>query len=278
MNSEKSISAPGPTGDASEATIALEGVSKRFSTPRDVHVLDDVSLSIRDKGFACLLGPSGCGKSTLLNMVAGFDQPSSGRVLFQGRPIERPAPERAVVFQEMALFPWLTTLDNITFGPITQGMDKREARDRASRYIDLVGLNGFERHYPAELSGGMKQRVEIARVLVMEPEALLMDEPFGALDAQTRTLMQELLLEVWDTYHQSVMFITHDVEEAIFLADTIFVMTSRPGRIKQVVPVPLERPRTLEMLTASAFIKCKRTVLDLIREETLKAFAEERKS
>lgn len=264
---------PARSGDA---RIVLEGISKRFRTPRDVHVLDDVSLSIGDREFVCLLGPSGCGKSTLLSMVAGFDQPSAGRVLFEGRPVERPAPERAVVFQEMALFPWLTTLDNITFGPITQGMGKREARERARRYIELVGLGGFENHYPAELSGGMKQRVEIARVLIMEPQALLMDEPFGALDAQTRTLMQELLLEVWETYHQSVMFITHDVEEAIFLADSIFVMTSRPGRIKRVVPVPLERPRTLDMLTASAFIECKREVLELIREETLKAFAEER--
>jgi len=258
--------------------IALVNVSKQFFTPRSVHVLEDVTFGIRDKEFVCLLGPSGCGKSTLLNMVAGFDQPTSGKALFQGRPIERPAPERAVVFQEMALFPWLTALDNVTFGPVTQGMAKKEAQERAHRYIDLVGLTGFEKHYPAELSGGMKQRVEIARVLVMEPEALLMDEPFGALDAQTRSLMQELLLTVWDTYHQTVMFITHDVEEAIFIADTILVMTARPGRIKQAVPVPLERPRTLDMVTSAEFNECKRTVLELIREETLKAFAEERQT
>ena len=264
--------------NAGNAKIALEGVSKQFFKPRNVLVLDDVTLGIRDKEFVCLLGPSGCGKSTLLNMVAGFDQPTCGQALFQGRPIERPARERAVVFQEMALFPWLTTLENVTFAPVTQGMAKKEANERARRYIDLVGLNGFENHYPAELSGGMQQRVEIARVLVMEPEALLMDEPFGALDAQTRALMQELLLSVWDTYQQTVMFITHDVEEAIFLADSIVVMTARPGRIKQVVPVPLERPRALDMVTSAAFNECKRTVLALIREETLRAFAEERKT
>ena len=272
------VSTPAAAEALAKDKISLQGVSRQFFTPREVKVLDDVTLSIRDKQFACLLGPSGCGKSTLLNIVAGFDRPTSGSALFAGRPIERPAPERAVVFQEMALFPWLTALDNVMFAPVTQGVAKKEAQERARRYIDLVGLNGFEKHYPAELSGGMKQRVEIARVLVMEPEALLMDEPFGALDAQTRTLMQELLLSVWDKHRQSVMFITHDVEEAIFLADTIFVMTSRPGRIKQTVQVPLERPRTAEMVTSAVFNECKRTVLALIREETLRAFAEERES
>ncbi|MCB1745189.1 MAG: ATP-binding cassette domain-containing protein, partial [Gammaproteobacteria bacterium] len=165
--------------------IVIESVHKSFVKPRQLTVLDDISLSIKDKEFVCLLGPSGCGKSTLLNIVAGFDQPTRGRALFAGEPVTRPAPQRAVVFQEMALFPWMSALDNVTFGPTAQGMSRREARERARRYIELVGLNGFEHHYPAELSGGMKQRVEIARVLVMEPQALLMDEPFGALDAQT---------------------------------------------------------------------------------------------
>ncbi|HEX9420267.1 MAG TPA: ABC transporter ATP-binding protein, partial [Methylomirabilota bacterium] len=231
--------------------------------------------AIAPKEFAAVLGPSGCGKSTLLNMVAGFDGPTRGEVLFRGQPVRRPDPRRSVVFQEAALFPWFNVLDNITFGPKTCGVAAADYGPRVDALLEQVGLRGFERHYPAELSGGMKQRVGIARVLVMEPELLLMDEPFGSLDAQTRSVMQELLLSVWERHHQAVLFITHDVEEALLLADTVCVMTARPGRIKKRLRVDLPRPRPLEATTTPRFNELKREVLGLIREESLRAASDE---
>ena len=256
------------------AKIEIANVEKEFVSRRGrVEALHGIDLSIGDREFACLLGPSGCGKSTLLNMVAGFDRPTRGRVLVNGAEVTRPHPSRGVVFQEPALFPWYTVLQNVTFGPKTQRQPSSEYLRRAGHAIELVGLRGFEHHYPAELSGGMKQRVGIARLLVMQPEVLLMDEPFGALDAQTRWLMQELLLQLWERQQQTVFFITHDVDEAIFLADTVYVMTARPGSIKRRIAVDLPRPRTLEMTTAARFNAIKLEVLGLIREESLKAAA-----
>jgi NitT/TauT family transport system ATP-binding protein len=252
--------------------VVLDEVAKEFATERQRLVaVEAISLAIHEQEFACLLGPSGCGKSTLLNLVAGFEQPTRGRVTVNGAPVGRPGPDRAVVFQEPALFPWLSVLDNVTFGPKTRGQPPATYERRARQYVDLVGLTGFEGHYPAELSGGMKQRVGLARVLVLEPEVLLMDEPFGALDAQTRTLMQELLLRVIQQGHQTVLFITHDVEEALLLADTVYVMTARPGRIKRRLAVELPRPRSIEETTSATFNALKREVLGLIREESLKA-------
>ena len=204
-------------------------------------------------------------------MPATQPRPTGGRVLVNGAEVTRPHPSRGVVFQEPALFPWYTVLQNITFGPKTQRQPSADYLRRAAQAIELVGLKGFEHHYPAELSGGMKQRVGIARTLVMEPEVLLMDEPFGALDAQTRLLMQELLLQLWETQQQTVLFITHDVDEAIFLADTVYVMTARPGSIKRRIAVDLPQPRTLEMTTAARFNEIKLEVFGLIREESLKA-------
>ena len=227
-----------------------------------------IDLAIAPKEFAAILGPSGCGKSTLLNMVAGFDAPTRGRVLAGGTLVEAPDPRRAVVFQEAALFPWYTVRENTTFGPRTCGVPVEAYAPRAARVLDQVGLTGFERHYPAELSGGMKQRVAIARVLVMEPEMLLMDEPFGSLDAQTRSVMQELLLSVWERSQQTVLFITHDVEEALLLADSVSVMTARPGRIKKRLTVELPRPRSLDVTMSPRFNELKREVLALIREES----------
>lgn len=257
-----------------EPKVILSEVWKEFVKGRQtVEAVQEVTLTIHENEFVCLLGPSGCGKSTLLNMLAGFDRPTRGRVLFAGQMVTEPGPQRAVVFQEPALFPWFTVLDNITFGPKTRGERAASYLPRARRYIDLVGLRGFESHYPAELSGGMKQRVGIARVLVMEPEALLMDEPFGNLDAQTRTLMQELLLRVWEQHQQTVLFITHDIEEALLLADTVYVMTARPGRIKRRLAVELPRPRSIEETTSATFNGLKRELLALIREESLKAAA-----
>ncbi len=255
--------------------VQLVDVWKEFlKRGRRVEALQAIDFAVERNEFAAILGPSGCGKSTLLNMVAGFDRPTRGRVLVGGEPVEGPDPRRGVVFQEPALFPWYTVLDNITFGPRTVGRAPAEYRPRVEALLEQVGLRGFESHYPAELSGGMKQRVGIARVLVMEPQVLLMDEPFGALDAQTRSLMQELLLSVWERRHQTVLFITHDIEEALLLADSVSVMTARPGRIKKRLVVDLPRPRTLELTTSGVFNELKREVLALIREESVRAAAE----
>ena len=257
------------------AAIELRGVWKEFvKGERRVLAVEGVDLTVHTQEFAVLLGPSGCGKSTLLNLVAGFEQASRGEVIAGGERVTAPGPSRAVVFQEPALFPWLPVYDNVVFGPKTQGRSEGEYRPRAERILEQVGLAGFGAHYPAELSGGMKQRVGIARVLVMEPAMLLMDEPFGSLDAQTRTLMQELLLRVWERHHQTVLFITHDVEEALLLADTVCVMTARPGRIKRRIAVGLPRPRPIEVTTSPEFNALKREVLALIREESVRAAAE----
>jgi NitT/TauT family transport system ATP-binding protein len=254
------------------AAVALLDVWKEFlKSGQRVEALQAIDLSVARNEFAVILGPSGCGKSTLLNMVAGFDRPTRGRVLVDGEPVPGPDPRRAVVFQEPALFPWQTVRGNVTFGPEARGLRPVDYRARVEAIIDQVGLAGFESHYPAELSGGMRQRVGIARVLVMDPEVLLMDEPFGSLDAQTRSLMQELLLTVWERSRQTVLFITHDVEEALLLADTVLVMTARPGRIKTRLAVDLPRPRTLDITTSPRFNELKRDVLALVREESRRA-------
>ncbi len=253
----------------------LRDVWKEFvKGGRRVEAVRAIDFAVAPNEFAAILGPSGCGKSTLLNMVAGFDRPTRGQVWANGAPVEGPDPSRAVVFQEPALFPWYTVLDNITFGPKTRRVPPEVYRPRVDALLAQVGLEGFASHYPAELSGGMKQRVGIARVLVMEPEVLLMDEPFGSLDAQTRLVMQELLLDVWERRHQAVLFVTHDVEEALLLADSVSVMTARPGRIKKRITVELPRPRALDLTTSPLFNELKREVLALIREERLRAAAE----
>jgi ABC-type nitrate/sulfonate/bicarbonate transport system ATPase subunit len=254
------------------SAVQLVDVWKRFDKRgTTVEALQAVDLVVHRNEFIALLGPSGCGKSTLLNMVAGFERPTRGRVIASGVPVEAPGPGRAVVFQEPALFPWYTVLDNVTFGPRIQHVEPRRYRASAAAILEQVGLTGFESHYPAELSGGMKQRVGLARVLIMEPEVMLMDEPFGSLDAQTRSVMQELLLSVWERHHQTVLFVTHDVEEALLLADSVCVMTARPGRIKKRLAVMLPRPRPLEVTTSPAFNALKREVLALIRDETARA-------
>ena len=255
--------------------IAIRGVHKEFAKgERRVVALQDIDLAVAEREFVAILGPSGCGKSTLLNMVAGFDQPTRGSVQVAGEEIRAPAPTRGVVFQEPALFPWLTVMDNIVFGPKTLGQPAAEYRPRAAQIVAQIGLGGFEASYPAELSGGMRQRVGIGRVLIMEPKVLLMDEPFGSLDAQTRTLMQELLLSLWERHQQTVLFVTHDIEEAILLADRVCVMTSRPGRIKKSIDVRMPRPRSIESTTSPEFNALRREVLDLIREESVRAALE----
>jgi len=226
--------------------------------------VQNVSASIRPGEFICLLGPSGCGKSTLLGALAGHLQPSGGTILVDGQPLRGPDPERGLVFQQHTLFPWKKVIDNVAFGLKMKGMPRDERHKRACELLELVGLAGFEQHYPFQLSGGMQQRVEIARVLINHPRVMLMDEPFGALDAQTRMMMQQLLLEVWERIKTTIVFITHDIDEALFLADRIFVMSPRPGRIMEQTTLEFVRPRKAELVTSDRFIQLKRHCLELL--------------
>jgi NitT/TauT family transport system ATP-binding protein len=230
-------------------------------------------LDIADREFISIVGPSGCGKSTLLRVAAGLVRPDIGEVLLDGKQITGPGADRGMVFQSYTLFPWLTVQGNVEFGPRLKHLPASQRTEVAREYIDLVGLRGFERSYPKELSGGMMQRVAIARALANDPEVLLMDEPFGALDAQTRVIMQELLVNIWQRTPKTILFVTHDIDEALFLSDRVYIMTARPGRIKQVLDVRLPRPRSLEVITEPQFIDQKREVLDAIKEESLKAIA-----
>lgn len=251
--------------------VEIEEVCIRFDqNGLPIHAVDGCSLSAAPGEFIALLGPSGCGKSTLLNAVAGFVFPARGEIRVDGAPVTGPGADRGVVFQQPALFPWKTVLENVEFGLKMRGVRAEERVALAQQFVALVGLRGFERSYPAQLSGGMQQRVAIARVLVNNPRVVLMDEPFAALDAQARVTMQELLLQIWANMQITVLFVTHDVDEALFLADRVLVMTSRPGRVRAELPVPLPRPRTIEMTTEPTFVALKREALALVREESLK--------
>ena len=241
--------------------ISFSQVSKRYGGKGGVLALDQVDLNVAEGEFVALLGPSGCGKSTLLNLVAGFEPLSSGQMLFDGHQVDRPGPERAVVFQEASLLPWLSVWDNVVFGPEVQGLASRDYHERATEILKLVGLDQFHHALPVQLSGGMRQRVGIARALVMQPKALLMDEPFGALDAQTRLSMQQLLLDVWQRLKVTVLFVTHDIDEAILLADRVCVMTARPGRITRDIPIALRRPRSIDDLTNADFMHFKAEIM-----------------
>ncbi len=217
--------------------------------------VNDVNLDVKPGEFVSLIGPSGCGKSTILNIVAGFAQPTSGEAMVDGKKITKPSSERGVVFQQYSLFPWLSVRKNVEFGLKMAGVDLHKRGVTARTLLDLAGLLSFENHYPDQLSGGMKQRIGIVRALAASPQVLLMDEPFGALDTQTRVVMQEILTNIWQQFRISVLFITHDIEESIFLSDRIYVMTARPGRIKAEIKVPLPRPRSAEMTDAPEFIQ-----------------------
>ncbi len=245
--------------------IRIEQVVKVYPTEPPVQALDKIDLEVAAGEFVALLGPSGCGKSTLLNIIAGFEHATSGLLTVHGRKVDKPGPDRGVVFQEGALFPWLTVWENVIFGPRTQGLAPASYEKRAHEMIEIVGLTEFKDHLPVQLSGGMRQRVGIARILTLGSEVLLMDEPFGALDAQTRLSMQELLLSVWQQLKPTVVFVTHDIDEALFLADTIYVMSARPGRIQARMAVPLARPRTIEDTTGAQFNAMKREILQQIR-------------
>ncbi|OFX28293.1 MAG: sulfonate ABC transporter ATP-binding protein [Armatimonadetes bacterium RBG_16_67_12] len=241
-----------------------------------VAAVEKLSLGVRDEEFVSIVGPSGCGKSTLLRIIAGLIRPSAGEVFVDARPVEGPGADRGMVFQSYTLFPWLTVQGNVEFGLKLRGQPAGERAQAARRYIELVGLQGTEPAYPKELSGGMQQRVAIARALANDPSILLMDEPFGALDAQTRAIMQELLLRVWEQTHKTVLFVTHDIDEAVLLSDRIYVMTARPGRIKGEMAVALPRPREVGVMDTPAFIAIRQQIHGLIREETLRVLGDER--
>jgi NitT/TauT family transport system ATP-binding protein len=253
--------------------IAVRGLRKHFvdiSRQDQIVALDGIDLEIGDDEFLTILGPSGCGKTTLLNIIAGFDRATSGDVRLDGEAILKPGPDRGVVFQEYALFPWLTVEQNIEFGLRERRIAKAQRRARVRDQIASVGLSGFERRYPQELSGGMRQRVAIARALVNDPKILLLDEPFAALDAQTRTLMQQELLRVWSAARRTAIFITHNIEEAILLGDRVVVMTARPGRIKEIVAVDLPRPRDV---TSADFNETRRRIGSMLESEVQATFA-----
>ncbi|AJY45467.1 ABC transporter ATP-binding protein [Martelella endophytica] len=247
------------------ANIEIRDVAKTYPGTPPVRALDNVDLSIAEGEFVALLGPSGCGKSTLLNILAGFESNTEGTVSFDGGPIAKPGPERAVVFQEAALFPWLTVFDNVAFGRRIAGSVRSNFEPEVNAMLEMVGLTDFRNAYPSQLSGGMRQRVGIARALIMQPRALLMDEPFGALDAQTRLTMQELLLSIWQKHKITVVFVTHDIDEAILLADRICVMSARPAHIAREIAITLPRPRSIDDLTSPEFVAYKAEIMHEMR-------------
>jgi NitT/TauT family transport system ATP-binding protein len=256
------------------AGIEISGVSKVFRDNKrkaDVTALDDITISVAKNELLCLLGPSGCGKSTLLNMIAGFERPSRGTVMVDGLLITAPGSDRGVVFQQPNLMPWLPVWENVAFHLLLRGGQKAVRRDTAQRYINMVGLTGFENHYPSELSGGMSQRVGIARALLMNPRVILMDEPFGALDEQTRMEMQNELVRIWQQHQGTIVFVTHGIDEALTLGTHVAVMSARPGRIRDIIPLDLPRPRDI---TSPRFNEVKRHILDLLRAERTSASPE----
>ncbi|SRR5579884_1564815 len=252
--------------------IVIDRVSHTYRPAhgRAVLALSDVSLEVRPREFLALLGPSGCGKSTLLYLVGGFLPTEAGRILVEGKPVSAPGPDRGIVFQHFALFPWKSVRGNILYGLERQGLPRAEREKRAQDFINLVGLKGFEDSYPSQLSGGMKQRTAIARTLAFDPSILLMDEPFGALDAQTRSLMQTELLDIWQRTPKTVIFVTHDVQEAVYLAERVAVMSARPGRIKAIVDTKFGS-RDPGIFRSKAFVEKADEIWNLVRDEAIKA-------
>lgn len=272
----------------SEFKIKAENIKKLFKirsngnngksrnnegTSNELIALGGVNLGIKKGEFLAIVGPSGCGKSTFLDLVGGLSKPNEGNIYIDGKPVDGPGLDRGIVFQQYALFPWRTALGNVEFGLENQKVPKKERTEIAQKYLSLVGLTGFEDRYPYELSGGMKQRVAIARALAYNPDILLMDEPFGALDAQTREILQRELLRIWEETHKTILFITHSIDEAVFLADRAAIMTARPGVIKQVVDIPLSRASRFEddIRVSQEFVKTRHELWGLLKEEVVKA-------
>jgi NitT/TauT family transport system ATP-binding protein len=251
--------------------LQIEHVSKRYwreTLDREVDALSDVSVSVADGEFLAIVGPSGCGKTTLLNIVAGLLPYEEGTVSIAGKKVQGPGIDRSVVFQHSSLLPWRTIAGNVRYGmELQRRFDKQTMLERTERFIKMVGLTGFERHFPSELSGGMQQRVNLARALASDPEVLLMDEPFAALDAQTREFMQAELLKIWSEARKTVVFITHQINEAVYLADRVVVMSPRPGRIKDVFKVPFARPRNLHLKRDPQFLEIEEAIWQLVEEK-----------
>jgi ABC-type nitrate/sulfonate/bicarbonate transport system ATPase subunit len=254
-------------------TLKIDAVSRIFPSRQGgepTRALEPTNLDVGNNDFVTILGPSGCGKSTLLRIVAGLDRPTSGRVVLDGKEVTGPGADRGVVFQSYTLFPWLTVRENIAFGLRERGVPEAERNRIANGFIQRVGLSGFENHWPKQLSGGMQQRTAIARALANDPKILLLDEPFGALDNQTRALMQEMLLGIWERDQKTVLFVTHDIEEAIFLGSRVIVMSARPGRIKAEIAIDLPHPRSYRIKTTPEFVALKERLVEEIRAEALK--------
>ncbi len=252
--------------------LAIRGVTRTFgggAGGASTQALLPIALDVQENDFVTILGPSGCGKSTLLRIVAGLDRPTDGQVMLDGRAVDGPGADRGMVFQSYTLFPWLTVAQNIRFGLRERGLPEAAQKERSDYFIARVGLRGFEQHYPKQLSGGMQQRTAIARALANDPRMLLLDEPFGALDNQTRVLMQELLLGIWEASRKTVLFVTHDIDEAIFMANRVVVFSARPGRIKTEVAVDFDHPRHYTLKTSPGFMALKARLTEEIRTEAL---------
>ncbi|WGD28979.1 ABC transporter ATP-binding protein [Ancylobacter sp. WKF20] len=259
---------PAEASPAVEPSLRIKDVRLEYSTRgKTVVAIDNISIDVPDNQFAVIVGPSGCGKSSLLYLVAGLAQPTSGEILLGEEEVDGPGPDRGMVFQSYTLFPWLTVRENVEFGLKRRKVPAAEREEIVNRYLNETGLAAFHDAYPKQLSGGMMQRVAIARALANDPKILLMDEPFGALDSQTRNTMQKLLLRVWEENRKTVLFVTHDIDEAILLGDRIYVMTARPGRLKEEIIVPIARPRSMDMVMDPAFIAVKRQILELLKNE-----------
>jgi len=265
---QRNDAAPAAQG-AQLARLRVDQVSLRYRTPEGgtFAALEKVSFEVPDQQFAVIVGPSGCGKSSLLYLTAGLSEPTEGDIYVGGQRVDGPGADRGMVFQSYTLFPWLTVRENVEFGLKRRGLPAAERKEIVDYYLNEVGLANFAGNYPKQLSGGMMQRVAIARALANDPQILLMDEPFGALDSQTRMQMQKLLLRVWDHSKKTVVFVTHDIDEAILLGDRVYVMGARPGRIKRILDVPIERPRSLDMVMDRQFIEMKREILGLLHDD-----------
>lgn len=267
---KKKIETVDTTGSPLKAHVAsskilAEHIDKIYTSgKKSTKAIEDASIDIQDNDFVCIVGPSGCGKSTLLRMLAGLDFPANGNIIVNDRKVTGPGPDRGMVFQTYTLFPWMSVEDNIKFGLKLKNMPKDKQEEIANRYLKIIGLEKFAKSYPKELSGGMKQRVAIARALANQPEVLLMDEPFGALDPHTKSMMQLLMREIWEKEHPTVVFITHDIDEAVFLANKIYVMSARPGKIMKEVNVYLPHKRTLELKDSTEFIKIRKDINSLL--------------
>jgi len=257
-----------------EGRVECRNVTKMFGEEwaRQV-VVERAAFDVEAGRLNVMVGPSGCGKSTLINLIAGYEEPSSGEILIDGQRVQGPGRDRLVVFQETALFPWMTSLENVMFGPDVRGMNRREARQEACRLLEKVGLKGFEDKYPSQLSGGMQRRCELARALINHPKIMLMDEPFRGLDAMTRELMQEYLLRLFEETRHTILFVTSELEEAIFLADRLLILSAKPTAVKQVLDVDLPRPRDFHVLTTRRYGELKQEALEVLYHEAVKAFA-----